>query len=523
MDLPGYRKDGCPLIAAEQDALLKSQFQRLGKSTLVYGLGGVLNRFISLLMLPLFTAYLTPADYGVSSILSLVTFVLTSVFTLGFGVSIGVCYFEGNDPRRKTSTIWTAAFFLLLSVAMMLIIGTVFSKPISTLAFQTDEYSKLVVLSVIGSAFNIVTLPFILRLQFEERARLFVMITVLSTLASIGTNVLLVVFFRMGVWGVVIGGMIGQIVTFLLYITGAVRGLSFRLDSLVGKELFKLGLPLVPSFIFVFVIQQGNKYILQMLRGLEESGLYTVGYNLGMALNLVVTGFTTAWYPFFMSFFEKKDEGRTLFGRITTYYCLGFGSIALMFFLAARPVVMIMTQPAFHTAYQVVGFSAASNFFLGLFSVILPGMYFAKEVKFVAIIQGSAAVISILANFVLIPRLGFIGAGMGLTIGTFAMILFTFIFNRVRGYLDVEYEWKRMIAFSGLAIILAAASFLFPEKPLSFAILQTLVLTLILAVAMILMLNQKEKQFIKEFKDKYFNWNTIRSLVGSTRNVFNNL
>jgi len=502
---------------------LKAQFKRLGKGTLIYGLGGILNRFIGLLMLPLFTAYLTPTDYGISSILGLVSFVLNSVFTLGFGVSIGVCYYEGDNSERKRTAIWTASFFLLLSVLVMLALGVGLKKPISMLAFQSDEYAKFITPTVIGAAFGIVTVPFILRLQFEERAKLFVILTAVSTIISISINILLVVFLKWGVRGVVIGGMVGQIISFLFYFMAAARGLPVKIDLLVARELFRLGLPMVPSFTFVFVIQQGNKYILQLVRGLEESGLYTVGFNLGLALNYVVSAFQTAWYPFFMSFFEKREEARTLFGRIATYYFLGFGAVNLMFYLAARPVVLILTKPAFHEAYRVVGLSASSSFFFGVFSLILPGMYFAKEVKFVALIQGLSAVISVIANVLLIPPLGFVGAALGLAIGSFAMVLFTFLFSWLRGYLDVAYEWRRLLGFSVVFLTLSAASFLDFSDALPVVVFQSVFLTLLLALALFSLLTREEKQLIKEMKERYATWDTIRSLIGATKNVFNNL
>ncbi|MCC6146922.1 MAG: oligosaccharide flippase family protein [Anaerolineaceae bacterium] len=502
---------------------MRAQFKRLSKGTVIYGLGGILNRFIGLLMLPLFTSYLTPADYGVSSILGLVSFIMTSVFTLGFGVSIGVSYYEGDNPQRKTAAIWTASFFLLLSVLLMLGLGIGFAQPISRLAFQLDGYSKFITPTTIGAAFTILTTPFILRLQFEERAKLFVLLTAVSTVISISINIIFVVALKWGVWGVVLGGMIGQIISFLFYFAAAARKLPVKIELAVAKELLRLGLPMVPSFTFVFVIQQGNKYILQMLRGLEESGLYTVGFNLGLALNYIVSAFQTAWYPFFMSFFEKREEARALFGRVATYYCIGFGTLNLMFYLAARPVVMILTRAAFHEAYQVVGLSATSSFFFGLFSLILPGMYFAKEVKFVALIQGASALISVGVNLLLIPRLGFVGAALGLAIGSFSMVVFTFLFSRLRNYLNVAYEWPRLFSFSVIYLTLAAVSFVRPSDALPFVILQSALLTLMLIGAIFFLLTKEEKLFIKEIKETYLNWNTLRTLIGSTRNVFNNL
>ena len=92
--------------------MMKQQIARLSKSTFIYGVGGLLNRFLSFLVLPLFTAYLTPAEFGISSILAWMAFLITPVFSLGFGAAIAPSYFEGNSKARKETTIWTSFMVL---------------------------------------------------------------------------------------------------------------------------------------------------------------------------------------------------------------------------------------------------------------------------------------------------------------------------------------------------------------------------------------------------------------------------
>lgn len=80
---------------------MKEQLFRLGRKTIVYGIGSILNRVISFLLLPLFTKYLTPTDYGVSSILGWMTFLITPIFSLGMGTAIATCYYEEKALREK--------------------------------------------------------------------------------------------------------------------------------------------------------------------------------------------------------------------------------------------------------------------------------------------------------------------------------------------------------------------------------------------------------------------------------------
>jgi len=213
--------------------------------------------------------------------------------------------------------------------------------------------------------------------------------------------------------------------------------------------LLRLGIPLIPGFAFLFVIQQGNKYVLQWFGGLGAVGVYTIGFNLGLAMSLVVSAFQKAWLPYFMSFVDKPEEARVLFGRILTYYVFGFGALNLLFFIAARPVVMLMTQPAFYDAYKVVGLSASAQFWFGVYILLLPGMYFAKEVQYQSLILLIATFIAIGIDFLLILSLGLFGAGLALTLGSMAISILTYLWNlkRRREYLNVLYEWHRLLAF----------------------------------------------------------------------------
>ncbi|HLC02378.1 MAG TPA: oligosaccharide flippase family protein [Anaerolineales bacterium] len=439
---------------------MRQELARLSKNTLIYGVGGLVQRFIGFLFLPVFTAYLTPADYGISAILGLVTLVVTSVFSLGLGAGVGPCYFEGNRQDQRERTIWTAFALLVASAAGLVACGLWLAPKISLFAFQVVDHADLVRLTIFAAALNILMIPFTLRLQFEEQAGTFVLLTVGSSLVSIGASLLLVAALGRGVRGLVEAGLIGQVVGLPLFLIPTVRTLRFRLHRGTATELLRLSLPLVPGFAFVFLLLHGNKYILQWMRGLDDVGIYSIGFNFGMVLNLLVSAFQTAWYPYFMSFLDRQEEARDLFGRIFTYYVLGIGGLTLLFFVLARPVVVLMTQPAFHQAYMAVGLSATAQLCLGAFSLLLPGIYFAREIKYVSLVQAIATVASVGLNVVLIRGYGVQGAALGLVLGLFSLVVLQYLWNRHRRYLDVRYEWPRLGAFGVVFIGYALCSLL---------------------------------------------------------------
>lgn len=472
---------------------------RLVRPMFVYGLGEAATRFLSLLLLPLFTAYLTPADYGVLSILGVLAMVATPVFSLGLGASLGVCYFEvGADPaRHHGATVWTSFAILVASCSVLALIAVVFAAPVSRLAFGTPAQARAVSLLTLSTCLSILRTPFMLRLQFDQRAKTYTVITAVSSLATIGLSLLFVVALHRGVLGMVEGWLIANAVVLVLVLAVAARGLRARVDASIGRELLRLGVPLVPSFASLFVLQQANKSILQGIRGLEAVGIYTIGLNLGMVVGLAVSGFSYAWHPFFLSYADRRDEAAALFGRVLTFYVFGFGALGLVFFLTARAVVMVMTRAPFHAAYQIVGLGATSQILIGVFSILLAGMYFDREVKYQSIIQGVAAAVAVALNFAGIHLLGTVGAALALVLGYLAMAVLQHLWNRHRGYLDVKYEWGRIFRFSVVYVGIAAVAIWPRQLPLALELASSVVGVLLVPPLIWMFLRSDERTFVR--------------------------
>ena len=481
---------------------MRSDILRLGRSTLIYGIGQVLVRLVSLLLLPVFTSYLTPLDYGVSSILGVLIFFVTPVFALGISGAIGVVYFERSDPRRQSATIWTALALVTVSAGSLVAIGALNADHLVTLLFgetpPTYDLEYLVVLALLTAGMSIVSLPMLLSLQLAERAKSFVAITVASAGLSILLSLVFIVVFSRGVAGFIEAGAIAQAVTLLLATWVSILRIPFRLDVEIAFALLRLGIPLLPTFIAALVIQQANKYLLQAIEGLDAVGLYTIGFNLGMLSALIISAFTNAWFPFFSSFMERQSAAAPVIARIMTYYVVGVGSLSLMFFIWARPVALVMLQPRFHDAFASVGPSAAAQFLLGAHSILSATMYFAKDVRYAIVIQGAAAILSIALNLALIPLLGTRGAAIALILGVLSMVIVQLAWNRYRDYLAIPYEGRRILPFAVLYVALAALFLVGRDFPLWLELVASVVSSAVVAIAVLALTTASERATARE-------------------------
>lgn len=412
------------------------------------------------MVLPIFTTYLTPVDYGVIGVLAFISFLIAPLFGLGLGISCGIAYYEKDSETRKDQTIWTTFVLLGFSSVILLLVTMIFSKELSVLFFKSTTYNNFIILSVLTSIFNSILIqPFTLKLQLDNKAKLYVVLFVIANVVTLILNLFFVIILKRGVWGWVESGLISGLITLVLFAIPTLKYTKFAVTYDLAKELIKLGLPLVPSFFFLFVIQHSSRYMLERYHDLQAVGIFTIGYNFGLAINLGVGSFTTAWYPYFTSFMNKQEETKFIFNRILTYYTYGFGTLVIMFFLFAKTALILLTQPQFYTAYTVVGFIALSQFFIGVFSLLVPGIYFNKETKYVNYVQVLSCIVVLLLNWLLIPRFAVIGAALATVGGVGSMAFFQYLLNNYRPYVKIEYEWIRLLKFAGLLILAAAYAF----------------------------------------------------------------
>jgi O-antigen/teichoic acid export membrane protein len=263
---------------------VKHQILRLGKDSLIYGLGSVITRFIGLLMLPLFTAYLKPKEYGVLSMLALLTMVAQPVFSLGLSAAMGPSYFDGNNPHTKSEAVWTVFTINMISASLLVALAWTFPEILGQLVRLPAEYAFLVGLTLTGSALTILVTSFTQQVQFEKHARLYILVTIATSLTAIFLSVLMVVFLGWGVQGMVVGQLAGNIVTFFAFLLIGFNATKPAISMDMAKKLLRQGLPLVPSFAFLFILMHANKFILEREAGLGVVGIYSIGFNLGAPL-----------------------------------------------------------------------------------------------------------------------------------------------------------------------------------------------------------------------------------------------
>jgi len=269
----------------------------------------------------------------------------------------------------------------------------------------------------------------------------------------------LVAGLGLGAMGALLGALAGQAVGTLFIFAAAADRPSLARPGRWILELLRHGLPLVPSFFLVFLLQQWVRWPLGWHHGLDAVGIYSVGAGLGAALGVLTGAFIAAWTPFALSHAQRQDEAVEVLGNATLYYVAGFGFLAVLFFLFSVPLVQLFARPAFEDAAAVVGMAAAAQFFSALFLMLLPPLYFAKRVGDVFVTQAIATVAMFLLADALIPRFGVSGAGAAMMLGFVVLVLVQWIALRSLPLLRIRYDYARAGWLLAVFLIVSTLSF----------------------------------------------------------------
>ncbi len=475
----------------------KAEIERLASGSLIYGLGAVLQKFISFFLLPVFTRILNPEDYGAAALVGLIAVGVSGFFSLGTGNSLGVIYFKDQELAKRPEKIWSNVILLLINGIVMCIVLLWLAPFLSVIMFQTERFKILLQISFLTLLITTLTDPFMAYLRMEQKAKTFIILNLVGTFCSLLISVFFVVVLGLGVTGMFAAGLMAQCILFLIVLSTVGRKLPFSIDKKWLGPLIRIGFPSVWGIFAFLIIDYSDRQMIQRMLGLDALGIYSIGYNFGMIMLICVGAFSMAWPPFFVSFISRREEAKTVFAKVLKYYLIVFGFLTLAFFGLARPVITLMVAVPFQDAFVVVGMVAAAYMLKGVYLIFLPGFYFAEKLVLQSSIEWISALANIALNFVLIPRFGIAGAA-GATLGCYLVLPVSAAFLS-SCFLDVEHEWAKIfrciatIAAFSLILFLASKSI---QSPLSMIALAFLILALFMLLSFFWVLTEHERQKI---------------------------
>ncbi|MFX0135806.1 MAG: oligosaccharide flippase family protein, partial [Candidatus Hodarchaeota archaeon] len=432
------------------------ELKKISKHTLIYAFGVILGKAIGFFLIPLYTHYLTPEDYGILELLELTSWFIGCFIAMGVQNAILRYFAHYENHREKYEVISTATLFVMLSGGILTSLLVTLSAFFSNAIFNTTKYAFLFGIVFVNLFIGILLELGKSSLRAEGKSISFTVISIIYTFIAVSLNIFFIVVLKLGIKGILFSTFIVQfiIVGYLFIYFYPKTRFRFSLSKL--KLILKYGIPFIPTGIFMFILNWADRYFLKVYANLEIIGLYSLGYKLSMIVALL-GGFPFAlfWNAYMFEVY-KKSNAKDIYAKVLTYYTLLLVSIALVLSCLSKELVTIIADPAFLNAYLVIPLIAFSMALMPLDNVLRVGMLTSNKTSYLPYIEGVTAAIHIGFNFWLIRQLGMIGAGVS--------TLFAYIFRAVATWYishriyPIKFEYKRILIIFGNAIILIAIS-----------------------------------------------------------------
>lgn len=438
---------------------MSSKIARLASDTVVYGISTVLSRFLTFLLTPLFTNYLSKTEIGeVAAIYAMIAFV-NILYSLGMEPAF--MRFWKRDGGEGNHQVFTTAFatVAVLSVAVtaltIVLAGPIAASPMLALGGQGAHLVQIA--SLIPLLDGLVLIPFA-QLRMQQRPHVFASLRLLSVVVTFAFTLLFVVGFGWHIEGALWAGVIGSATTFLVFLPGVIRTVRSTIFSAQGllKQMLSFGLPTVPSNFSSIMVQVADRPIMLMLTSSSVVGMYQTNFRLALPMMMFVTVFEYAWKPFYLNHRHDEDAKHT-FSRVFTAFTAVCGAIFLVTALFIEYVVQLpfiggrFVNPEYWDGLTIIPVVMFAYYFNGMFINMAAGLHIEKRTGFFPVATGVAAVISVAATWLLVPPFGIMGAAWAKVFAYVVSAAMLYVFSQ-RVY-PVRYEWSKVALLVGSSAI----------------------------------------------------------------------
>jgi len=468
-------------------------FKSFFKNNLIYTAGNVLTGGIAVLLLPIYTRYLSPAEYGVIDLFMVIGTIVNLTIALEISQGIARYYQDAKTDKEKKEYTSSAFWFTVLAYSLFLFFSFVYSDIFTFWLLNDGGKKNIFLLAVFAITTNGIFYFTQNQLKWEIKPKNSVIVMTVYFFLLASVSVYLLVAKGLKVESVFIGQITGNMIAFLVAIFYSRKSYGFIFCNSKFKEMVSYSAPLVLSSIGVFVATYIDRIAIKDLLGLEELGIYGVAYRFAAVAGLVIIGFQQSLTPLIFKNYKKKKTPSDI-SKIFNVFIIFALIVIVASILFAKEIAVVFTSVAFYNSASLITILIMAVFFSNMY-IFSPGISLAKKTKLIAVIAISSAILNTILNYTLIPVIGLSGAAYATLISAVcAFLLHQALSNK---YYPIPYEFKVFVYFVLVLIASYGVVSIFNEINLISITVKTIYLLLLLVSLIFLLI---EKKHLKKMK-----------------------
>ena len=421
---------------------IRKQVITAGKQGFIYGLGNILNKLASFLLIPVYTLFLPTSVVGILILIELFENLLVNF--LPNGVAYGMWEKLKKDPEKKFQSFSSAFYWSLITTSLAILLLYLSSG--SFIYFlgipeDIDWVYKLILLNIL---FNVQIRVFLWFIQYEGKAIQFIVVSFIQFAGTLLLSILFVVYLGKGLEGFIIGKFFSYLVVFV----GCLLYMLFKYPKTIDFyryiSMLRFGFPLMVLGLTHPILTILDRFIMRMLElPLDQIGIYSVGYKFGMIINMIlVIPMQRVWSPMMFKLGLKEDSLQYHRDFLLYYSIIGM-SLFVGLLLFSREILGAIATVSYDSAASIIPIIALAYFFHGYRIFFQAGAALTGKTWDLILIPMITICVSGIINYLLILQHGVIGAAVATLISYLLLDIIVYIVSG-RSF-NIEWKWKKLV------------------------------------------------------------------------------
>lgn len=412
--------------------------KELIKNTIILGIGKLSSQFISFLLLPLYTFFLSTEEYGFVDLVTTYVILLAPTLTLQLELAIFRYLIDFRDDDNQKKKIITNSYSLVFFISLFLSI--IFIIVSSIFSIKYSGYLLFIVLAIISSSILLQTC----RGLGDNLG--YSLGCIITGVINIITVVILLVVFHFGIRSIflsmIISNFAGAIFLYIRCHISKYFSLKY-LDKSIQKELLAYSLPLIPNQLMWWIIDVSDRTLISLIINSSANGIYSISNKISHIINSLYNIFFLSWTESVSMYINDKDNFlNDIFNSCFSLICC----ICLCLMNCMFIIFPILVNVKFIEAYKYIPILLIATIF-NILSANLSAIYVAKkETKKIAITTLIASFLNLIVNLLFIKKIGIYAAALSTLISF--IVLFILRYVDIKKYVNIRLDKHKALLFT---------------------------------------------------------------------------
>lgn len=462
----------------------------------IYGVGGIISRFVGVITAPIYTRLLSTEGYGLLDLITSISAILIIFATMEMHSGYARSYYEARDKnqlkqlRGTVMMYFVGSFLFLLAVFFLL-------YPHLNRWINLFDISLLIPVVFRLLPTMIITLTQV-TLRFEKKPVIYSMISIGNLILTAVGGIFAVTYLNLGVGGILWSNAIVSFIVSSFLFIALFKYTRFNFNITYLKETALYSMPIVPAVLGSWLNNYIGRIFIAGALSLSMLGIYSIALKVGLLMTLAGGAFKQTWSPMANKLFTQKGS-ESQFANVMNYYLFGFAFLVILIVSASPLIVRILAPKEFYPAIGIIGIITVGLFWDGAKNILGSGNNWVRKTYYNSFASISGGIINIFILYFFIKTGGIVVAAIGFTLGVImqaALLLYTSQKNHFIPYSN----FNLLISF----VLLAGYSFVPYYSFNAFNIVEFMMIVgsiglMMLSVLFFILLNENERSKILKY------------------------